>query len=138
MGAWGSAQLWKRRPPHYFRKSMINQRMRMKVHLLLRSAFLLFVSLSTGCRYLVSEPSPTFVTKETKISNVPENVMKPFRSNNPDARIVKVETSSFKAKPMQYRITFNLDKQQRQVIYDSQGTVVEPPGLFKPEDANKP
>jgi hypothetical protein len=95
--------------------------------------FFLVVCLGSGCRYIVSEPLPDFVHERIEPSGLPENIRQTFSRDHPDSTIEAVETSSFKRKIQEYRITFSTTQGAHGLaINDSSANPVNPPRTFRP------
>ena len=91
------------------------------------------VCLGSGCRFIVSEPLPDFVSKNIDVRDLPETVKSAFFQAHPNAVVEKVESSSFKRKVLEYRITFtSREGGHNQVLFDMSGQPVAPPGTFRP------
>ena len=101
----------------------------------MRGALLLAcVWLLTGCRYIVSEPYPSFTFGTVAPEKLPRPVLSAFAGAHGDQRIEMVETESFKEKVQEYRIWFRAERgSSDSAIFDPEGRPVAAPGRFIPE-----
>jgi hypothetical protein len=100
----------------------------------MRGALLLAcVWLLTGCRYIVSEPYPSFTFGKIAPDKLPHPVLNAFGVAHPDRRIERVETESFRGNIQEYRIWFRSDRGELDsLIFEPDGQQVVAPGRFIP------
>ena len=96
------------------------------------------VCLLTGCRYIISEPYPGITAATIPLEKVPVRVWEAFIVAHPEARVVQVETRSFKGKVDAYRIWFRSeDGKTIWTVVGREGQPL-PESWFPPPNATNP
>lgn len=95
------------------------------VRLLIHMRNLAFIAVSalivSGC----SEPYPGWTVVDIRYADLPRAVQKSFQGDFPDARITRMERSTFESRlsgrPRKYRLFFDKSGGSEHVIYDATG-----------------
>jgi hypothetical protein len=95
---------------------------------------IVLLCLAAGCRHGISGPYPDFTYRTVAVENVSRSILYSFKTQHPEMRIKSVETASFGGDILQYRFRFTSGQGQVELaLFDSEGRLVAPPGLFRPD-----